>query len=382
MTRTITGEWLSDPGVAGIMAMLNRAGFHAWFVGGCVRDAILGLQVGDIDVATDARPDQVLALAAAQGVKAVPTGLAHGTVTLVAGRVVEVTTLRRDVATDGRRAVVEFSSDMDADAARRDLTINALYAYPDGVVHDPMGGYDDLMARRIRFIGDAGHRIREDYLRSLRFFRFYAWYGDPDHGPDPDALAAISANLDGLETVSRERVGAEIKKLLTAPDPARATAAMAQTGVLSLILPGADAYCLALLVHFEGQVGAGPAPIRRLTVLGGSGITKSLRLSRAEAASLDAIRTAAAQRDPPSALGYRLGGDLALDAVLARAALTGTAPPGTAPADIARGAAAKFPIKARDLAPLEGPALGKRLKALEDRWTASDFKLARAALLA
>ena len=184
--------------------------------------------------------------------------------TLVAGRVVEVTTLRRDVATDGRRAVVEFSSDMDADAARRDLTINALYAYPDGVVHDPMGGYDDLMARRIRFIGDAGHRIREDYLRSLRFFRFYAWYGDPDHGPDPDALAAISANLDGLETVSRERVGAEIKKLLTAPDPARATAAMAQTGVLSLILPGADAYCLALLVHFEGQAGAGPAPIRRL----------------------------------------------------------------------------------------------------------------------
>ena len=381
MTRTITGEWLNDPGVAGIMAMLNRAGYHAWFVGGCVRDAILGLPVGDIDVATDARPDQVLALATAQGVKAVPTGLAHGTVTLVAGRVVEVTTLRRDVATDGRRAVVEYSSDMDEDAARRDLTINALYAYPDGVVHDPLGGYDDLMARHIRFIGNASHRIREDYLRSLRFFRFYAWYGDASQGPDPEALAAISANLAGIESVSRERIGAELKKLLSASDPAPATAAMAQTGVLALILPGADPRWLGSLVHFERQIGAAAAPVRRLAVLGGAKVAQALRLSRAEAAKLDRIRAAAAEAVPPSALGYGLGAECALDAVLARAALTGTAPPDTAQADIGRGAEAKFPVKARDLAPLEGPALGRRLKTLEHRWTASDFRLSRAALL-
>jgi len=178
MTR-IDEAWLTEPATQQVCRALTEGGAQALFVGGCVRNALLGAPVSDIDITTDAHPERVMALAAAAGIKAVPTGIAHGTVTLVANSIPhEVTTFRRDVETDGRRAVVAFSDSIHEDAARRDFTMNALYARPDGTVLDPLDGLPDLQARRVRFIGDATDRIREDYLRSLRYFRFHAWYGD------------------------------------------------------------------------------------------------------------------------------------------------------------------------------------------------------------
>ena len=250
----ITGDWISHPGTQALCAALEGAGYRALFVGGCVRNALLGEPVADIDIATDATPEAVSNLAQSAGFKVVPTGVEHGTVTVVAeGRPHEVTTFRRDVETDGRRAVVAFSDRIEEDAERRDFTMNALYADRQGRVIDPLDGLPDLQARRVRFVGDAETRIREDYLRILRFFRFHAAYGDPAGGLDTEGLAACAALAAGLETISKERITAELRKLLAARDPAPSIAAMAQSGILIRILPGADPRALAPLVHLEGS---------------------------------------------------------------------------------------------------------------------------------
>jgi poly(A) polymerase len=234
----IVAPWLSAPATQAVCRALTAAGHQALLVGGCVRNALIGRPVADIDIATDAVPEAVMALARAAGLHAVPTGIEHGTVTVVAEhRPFEVTTFRRDVETFGRRAVVAYTREIAEDAARRDFTMNALYARPDGTVVDPLGGLPDLQARRVRFVGDARSRIAEDFLRILRFFRIHAWYGDPDGGLDPEGLAACAAHQDGLARLSRERVGAEIAKLLAAADPAPAVAAMAATGILARVLP-------------------------------------------------------------------------------------------------------------------------------------------------
>ncbi|THD85457.1 CCA tRNA nucleotidyltransferase [Aliigemmobacter aestuarii] len=376
----ISGDWMvaAQP----VCAMLTAAGHRALFVGGCVRNALLDVAVADVDIATDAPPERVLHLAAAAGLKAVPTGIDHGTVTVIADHVPhEVTTLRRDVATDGRRAVVAFTDDLAEDAARRDFTMNALYATPDGHVIDPLGGLPDLVARRVRFVGDPVARITEDYLRILRFFRFHAVYGDPAAGLDADGLAACAAHADGIDRLSRERIGAEMRKLLSAPDPAPSVAAMAQAGVLRHVLPGADARWLAPLVHLEGA--EVPRWLRRLAALGGEEAAERLRLSRSDAAALAAIRSAALSDAAAVELGYRLGAERAGDAILVRAVLMETAPPETWGEEVARGARAVFPVRAADLMPgLEGAALGARLKALENRWIASGLVLKREDLLA
>ncbi|NBB96904.1 MAG: CCA tRNA nucleotidyltransferase, partial [Alphaproteobacteria bacterium] len=270
----VGGDWLENDRTQTVLGLLTGAGHAAYAVGGCVRNAVLGVAVTDVDIATSARPEQVIALTEAAGLRAVPTGLAHGTVTLVAGgEGFEVTTFRRDVATDGRHAEVAFSDRIEDDAARRDFTMNALYADATGRVLDPLGGADDLRARRLRFVGDAAQRIAEDYLRILRFFRFHAQYGDPDHGLDPDGLAACAAGADGLARLSAERVTGELRKLLAAHDPAPSVAAMHHAGVLARVLPGADPRALAPLVHLEGA--APPRWLRRLGVLGGD--TSALR---------------------------------------------------------------------------------------------------------
>ncbi|MEI4471872.1 CCA tRNA nucleotidyltransferase [Frigidibacter sp. MR17.24] len=375
----IAAEILARPGLAPVMAALAGGGHRALLVGGCVRNALLGAPVTDIDIATDARPDRVIALAQAAGLKPVPTGIAHGTVTIVSqGAPHEVTTFRRDVETHGRHATVAFSTDIAEDAARRDFTMNALYAEADGTVIDPLGGLADLRARRLRFVGEAGARIREDYLRILRFFRFHAWYADPAGGIDPEGLAACAAGRDGIEGLSRERIGAEMKKLLSAADPAPAVAAMAQAGCLAPALPGADPRALAPLVSFSAETD----PILRLAALGGEDPATALRLSRAEAKRLAALRDGATGLASPAVLGWRLGARDAAGALALRAALLG-APPLDAGSEIARGAAAAFPLKAADLARagLAGPALGAALKAAEARWIASDLTATRAQLL-
>ncbi|MFP4275196.1 MAG: CCA tRNA nucleotidyltransferase [Paracoccaceae bacterium] len=384
MTR-VAGGWIEDADTQAVCTMLTAAGHSALFVGGCVRNALLGAPVEDIDIATDALPSRVMELARAAGLKPVPTGIDHGTVTVVAGhKGHEITTFRRDVETFGRHAVVAYSDDIREDAARRDFTMNALYAQPDGSVVDPLGeGLTDLLARHVRFVGHAETRIREDYLRILRFFRFTAWYGDPAAGFDPAGLSAIAANLDGLAALSRERVGAELKKLLSAPDPAPAVAVMQATGVLGRILPGADSRFLAPLVHLEGQARVAPDPMRRLCALGAdSDIARSLRLSRAETRRLERMRDGLEQGAGPAALGHALGPKEAEDVLLLRAALAGQP---IDPDDLraaSQGAAQVFPITARDLMPrYVGPELGAKLAELERAWIASGFKLTRDDLL-
>jgi len=379
----IEAPWLVAPGPKAVIAAIEAAGRKAYFVGGCVRNALLGREATDIDLATDARPDEVIALAEAAGLRAVPTGIAHGTVTVVAEATpVEVTTFRRDVATDGRRAVVAFADDIAEDAARRDLTMNAVYATGDGVILDPLGGLDDLLAGRVRFVGDPADRIREDYLRILRFFRFHAWYGAPGRPLDRAGLLACAAAVEGIARLSRERVGAELVKLLAAPDPAAAVAAMAGIGALSRILADADPAPLAPLVRLERAGGYPASARRRLAALGATPAWPGrLRIARADARALEAIRKALAAGAPPAASAYRHGAEAARDAALVLAAREGAAPPADLEAQIARGAAAVLPLRAADLH-LEGPAVGAALRRAEAAWIASDFSLDRAALLA
>tara|TARA_R110002096_G_scaffold24713_17_gene77799 strand:- start:2835 stop:4034 length:1200 start_codon:yes stop_codon:yes gene_type:complete len=374
----VAGNWLGAAETRAVCRALTAAGFQALFVGGCVRNALLGAPVNDIDIATDATPDIVTKLAVEDGLRAIPTGIEHGTVTVLSGGVAhEVTTFRRDVETNGRHTKVEFATSVAEDARRRDFTMNAIYAQPDGTVVDPLGGLPDLLARHLRFVGDPAQRIAEDYLRILRFFRFTAWYGAPGLGVDAEGLAACAANLDGIAGVSCERIGAEMRKLLCAPDPSPAVAAMAQTGVLTAVLPGADARALPVLVHLGGA-----SWIARLAVLGGQDVAQKLRLTRAETRELGLVRDEIGRLTPAAALGWLHGAEIAQSVVLARAALFETPPAMGWQAEIARGAAAEFPVAAADLMPeLQGAALGARLKQLENRWVASGFALSRAELL-
>ncbi|MFZ5750566.1 MAG: CCA tRNA nucleotidyltransferase [Pseudomonadota bacterium] len=376
----ITEDWIREPALQALMAALAAGGHQAFLVGGCVRNALLGQPVADIDLATDATPSEVTALCEAAGLRVVPTGIDHGTVTVIAEGVAhEITTFRRDVETHGRHATVAFSRDIAEDAARRDFTINALYADASGRVIDPLGGLPDLMARRVRFVGDPVARIREDYLRILRFFRFTAWYATD--GPDPAGMAACAAEAAGTETLSRERIGHEFRRLLDAPDPAPAVAAMAAAGVLAHVLPGADPSGLAPLVHLES--GLDPDWLRRLAALGGQDVAERLRLSRSEARDLIALRNALAEAMGPAEAGYRLGPSRGRDAVLIGAALTGHALPGGWAEAVAQGAQVRFPVRAADLpADLRGAEIGARLDALERRWIASGFRLSREQLLA
>jgi poly(A) polymerase len=378
----ISPEWLSSAPARAVCAALEGGGHQAWFVGGCVRNALLGEEAADLDITTDARPERVIELVEAAGLRAVPTGIEHGTVTVVAeGRGFEVTTFRRDVETDGRRAVVAFSDSMEEDAARRDFTMNALYCGLDGIVVDPVGqGLADLAARRVRFIGDAEERIREDYLRILRFFRFHAWYGGD--GIDPEGLAACAALAEGIEGLSRERIGHEIMKLLAAPDPAPAVASMAASGVLMRVLPGANAALLAPLVHLEGHAGEAPGPVLRLAALGGHEGGQPLRLSKPEMRALEALARSVEEGKGAAELGYRLGREMARKALLLRGAVMGAAPAETDFAAIEAGAKATCPVSAKDFMPaLEGAALGQALAEAEARWIASGFALTRENLL-
>ena len=378
----VSGDWLTRPATQALCAALQAGGHRVFFVGGCVRNALLGEMVGDLDLATDALPEKVVRLVEAAGFKAIPTGIDHGTVTVLAGGLPhEITTFRRDVQTDGRHAVVAYSTDVAQDAARRDFTMNALYADPSGEVIDPLGGLPDLRVRRLRFVGEPAQRIREDYLRILRFFRFSATYGDPALGMDAEGLAACAELADGIDGLSRERIGAEMRKLLSARDPAPALASMAASGVLRHVLSGADPRYVAPLVHLEA--GAPPHWQRRLVVLGGQDWDNALRLSRSEQGLMARLRDQVGNALSPAALGWRLGPEAGADAVLARAAVLESPLPDDWKADVARGAASRFPVTAADLMPaLAGPALGAKLAELESRWLASDLRLSRDDLLA
>ena len=368
-----------DPALAQVLSALSAEGAQALIVGGAVRNALLGEPISDIDIATSARPEDTMRLANQAGLRTVPTGVDHGTVTIIAGgRGYEATSFRRDVETDGRHAVVAYSDSIEEDARRRDFTMNALYATLDGQVLDPVGGLSDLAQRKLRFVGDPRARITEDYLRILRFFRFLAWYG---READMQALAACHELRAGLAQISRERIGHEIRKLLAAPDPAQAVAFMAEAGVLPLVLPGADATDLAELIEAEQDFGTGALPCwpRRLALLAPTDPAAALRLSRDEARMQTNLRDA--QTMPPAAAAYRFGRAVAAQSVLIGAAHGKTPPFGWCHA-IARATQAVFPLTAADLVPeLTGAALGRALRRAEAEWIGSDFTLTRAQLL-
>ena len=369
-------EWSTRKDLARLIGALGEG--QARYVGGAVRDTLLGADVQDIDLATPLAPVEVIARLDAAKIRSVPTGIAHGTVTAIldSGNV-EITTLRRDVATDGRRAEVVFASDWREDAARRDFTINALYADPQThEVFDYFGGLRDLAARRIRFIGDAHERIREDHLRILRYFRFQARFGsDPADEKAEQACHELRATLAEL---SRERVGWELQNLLALRDPAPTVARMAELGVLGVILPEARAQPLADLVAAEAGQHIAPDPIRRLAALlpadpaQADAVAARLRLSNtqrkrlaAAAARGDALPTADA--NAARALAYKLGRDGALDRLL----LMGSDTSAIADWDIP-----VFPLKGGDLVAAgvaEGPRVSRLLRKIESQWIAEGF---------
>jgi poly(A) polymerase/tRNA nucleotidyltransferase (CCA-adding enzyme) len=361
--------FLADPSLAAVLAALP----DARVVGGAVRDWLAGRTVADIDLATALPPEAVMAALARAGLRAVPTGMDHGTVTaLSGGRGFEVTTLRRDVVTDGRHAVVEFTDDWRADAARRDFTINAMSLARDGTVFDYFGGEADLAAGLVRFVGDPATRIAEDALRILRFFRFHARYGRGD--PDAAALAAIRGGLAGLAILSAERVWSELSRILLAPDPAGAVLLMAETGVLPAILPdGADPVALARLV----SAGAPADPVLRLAALSTGApdaVAARLRLSGAEREMLAALR--AGGTPPPDADDAALRralADIPAAVLIGRAWLAGGADPAWAGlrARLASIPRPVFPLEGRDVLALglpEGPRVGALLRQVRQWW--------------
>lgn len=380
MTALDPQLWNARPGLPKLLAALDAEGGETRIVGGAVRDWLLGLDVADIDLATRLAPEAVMMRLAKAGIKAVPTGLAHGTVTAVVdGAAHEITTLRRDVETDGRHARVAFTDDWEADASRRDFTINALYADPrSGSIFDCFGGAADLQARRVRFIGAPLRRIAEDHLRILRFFRFSARYADK---PDPKGLAACAARANDLMALSRERIRDEMLKILRLAKPVDVVEAMVGHGILAPVLPeiSIDAIAgLQALVAAEEGAGVGPAPIRRLAALlpadagVAADIAARLKLSNADRARL----VHGAGRGPvpgdPRALAYAIGAEATLDRMLI--GLDERAQHWAMPLD--RWVRPRLPVSGKDLIAMglpPGPEVSRKLHAVESAWVAAGF---------
>lgn len=371
MTEHLDAGWMRRPDILDLVEALGPA--NARFVGGAVRDTLLRLAVKDIDMATTLLPEAVIARLDVANIRNAPTGLDHGTVTAVlSGGPVEITTLRHDVSTDGRRATVAFANDWREDAARRDFTINALYADPvSGEIFDYFGGQADLAKRRVRFIGDARQRIHEDHLRILRYFRFQARFGSqPADVEAENACSELAATLKGL---SRERVGTEMMNLLGLPDPAPTIHRMAELGVLAVILPEADPQALDALVASETRQGIGPDPIRRFAALLPAQVPLAEQVAarfRLSGSQKKRLATAAAREgDPgnPRALAYRLGRDGALDRLLIADADASGLAGWTIP---------ELPLKGGEIVARgvgAGPEVARILRRVEDRWIDEGF---------
>ena len=372
VTTLPQADWLQRPDLATLIAALGPA--QARYVGGAVRDTLLGLPVKDIDIATPLEPAEVMRRLKSAGITVVPTGIDHGTVTAALKHgPVEITTLRHDVSTDGRRATVAFAHDWQDDAARRDFTINALYADPETLeVFDYFGGLDDLAARRLRFIGDARQRIREDHLRILRYFRFQARFGSqPADQEAEEACSELAATLKGL---SRERIGMEMMNLLGLPNPAPTVARMDQLGVLPVVLPEAQVPVLEALVQHEQTENVQPDALRRLAALLPASVPLAEQVAsrfRLSGTQKKRLALAAARDDDAEvdarALAYRLGRDAALDRLLLAGASTAPLHGWEIPV---------LPVKGGDIVARgvkAGPEVARVLRAVEARWIAEGF---------
>ena len=393
-TRSLAGAaWLSGGALSRLIEVLDRDGEEARVVGGAVRNALLKMPIHEVDVATTARPEDVVKRVTAAGFKAVPTGIEHGTVTVVVDKhPFEVTTLRRDVETDGRHAKVAFGRDWKLDAERRDFTINALSVSRDGTVYDYVGGLADLAVRRVRFIGDPKLRIEEDYLRILRFFRFHAAYSEGGH-PDAQGLAACIAGREGLDQLSRERVRMEVMKLVVAPHAVPTLIAMADSGLLLRVLGGVS-YLASFenMAKVEAAIGVTPDPVQRLGALGvrvaedAERLAQKLRLHNVEQERLVSMAEGWPRILPErgelaaQALIYRLGPQAFTDHALlgwARSQASANDSNWHAMATTPqRWTAPVFPLKSADFIKRgieKGPALGAALRSAEAAWIAAGF---------
>lgn len=404
-------SWMTAPETRAVLAALSAEGAEVRFVGGCVRDAVLHRPVKDVDIATPDRPDRVMALLKAAGIRVIPTGLAHGTVTAMIGEArFEITTLRLDLATDGRHARVAFTDSWIADAARRDFTFNALSCTADGDIYDPFGGLADLGEGVVRFVGIPRERIEEDYLRLLRFFRMYATYGLPP--PEAEALAACRQLAPGIARLSGERVRDELFRILLAPNAADTAVLMHDAHILDHVVPlPVDIGRLRMMTWLDSTAlrreSVRPDALRRLAALlrtdadGAAALAERLRLSRCQAARLAALVRPAFELTPEAGITalhravYRAGAETARDWVLmawagelalaprrgggrnaAWSAMLETAATWPAPA---------FPLRGADVAALgipRGPKVGELLAAVEAWWEAGDFTADRDACLA
>lgn len=387
-----TAPWLGSGPLARLLAVLDSEGEETRVVGGAVRNTLLGLPPGDVDLATTAVPEVVMRRATAAGFHTVPTGIEHGTVTVIVNDVpFEVTTLRQDIETDGRRAVVRFGRDWQADAERRDFTMNALFVRRDGKVVDHVGGLEDLAARRVRFIGQPATRIAEDYLRVLRFFRFHAAYGAGD--PDPAGLAACIRARDGLDQLSRERVRVEMMKLMIAARVSDTVEVMTDTGILVRILGGVpDLAGLRRMTGIERALGIAADPVRRLAALAVRIVEDALRLRDRLRLSNDEVRRLRGmserwwQLDPDMgpvarrAVLYRIGPENYRDRVLLAFARSGAQSDHAGWRELLALPEAwsppKFPLAAKDFIERgveKGPLLGAALSIAEESWIGSGF---------
>ena len=386
---------LSDPITQRLFSALTNAEIEAKFVGGCVRDALLGSATDDIDIAVAATPDEVTQALQKAYIKVVPTGLDHGTVTAVVdGRPFQITSLRADTETHGRHATVTFGTSWEEDAKRRDFTFNAIYADIDGNLYDPFNGIVDLDAKHVRFIGSPEKRIKEDYLRILRYFRFHARFGDEDY--DPKAHQAILENLDGFAKLSRERVRDEFLKLLQANDPTLALEMMDETGVLPLVISEIFALePLARLVALEEKYQTRLSFMRRLFILipesaCEKGVAQSLKLSNKQSGYLTYCRrrlhTYQQESEPSLSRLYRDGVETFQDLVLVTAALSNSSTDLTETLELAQNwTSPQFPLTGEDLLDLglpPGPKIGKLLKTCEKWWVSEGFRPTKQACLA
>ncbi|MDB5697400.1 MAG: Polynucleotide adenylyltransferase region [Alphaproteobacteria bacterium] len=376
-------RWQQKDGLKRLLSTLGAEQGETRYVGGCVRDTLLGMSVSDVDLATRLQPEEVIERLGRARIKAIPTGLAHGTVTAVLREgLVEVTTLRRDVATDGRHATVAFTEEWRDDAARRDFTINALFADPtSGAVFDYFSGLDDLEAGRVRFIGDPLRRIAEDHLRILRFFRFHARFGNDD--PDAAALAACSFRANDLMALSRERIADELLKLLGLPDPAQTLALMVEHAILRPVLPeigGDGVQRLAVLTAREGLHRVPADAIRRLAALLppdpmlAVAVANRLKLSKKDGKRLAAAADPALPEADPQVLAYEIGGTEAIDRLLLRAADDAL---GDGLARLAGWEKPRLPVGGSELIAMglkPGPLVSRALRAIEHEWVRSGFR--------
>ena len=379
----INSEWIKNKVTQNILKIFEGADHNAYLVGGCIRNSILNIPVTDIDISTDATPQQTVDLFNRENFKVAPTGFSHGTVTVISeGIPYQITTMRSDQNTDGRHADVVFSDDIKKDAERRDFTINALYADSTGKIINPIGGLEDFNPLAIKFIGDPNNRIQEDYLRILRFFRFHAQFSELVTQFDKVALDAIKKNQDGLKKLSKERIWSELKKILSTSNPARSLYKMSQLGILEIILENKNVHNIKRFNLIEKKMGLEPEPIRRLVAITENTDDTFLNLSRKEAKKFSLLKGLLKKKHDPAELVYQFNREIAQSVLAIYTFYMGEKLRLSDIKKIEKACLFPCPITGAQISKyMDGPAVGIKIKEAQRAWIKSNFKSDEAKIL-